>query len=156
MTTPEQSTDKKPRIVLICTGKTYLKSGAIGLVFAEITPEGSLGGERVYERKNLKHLGAGSVYDVETDPGPSGGIYPATMRWLRLWKDEVQVARWQALADAFDIRELAIKQERKQTRRKLPVELLAPLRECYWSTNALGRLAIEVRVLAYLRQDKIV
>jgi hypothetical protein len=156
MTTPEpQPSDAKPRIALVCTGKTYLQSGAIGLVFAEVTPEGALGNERIYDQKNLKRVRAGSVYDIEIDPANFRSIYPASIRWLHLWKDEAQIAVWQTLVDAFDTRDLAVKQERKQTGRKLPLERLAPLREHYWSTNSAGRLAIEVRVLAYLRQERI-
>jgi hypothetical protein len=54
-------------------------------------------------------------------------------------------------ADAFDMGGLAARQERKEKNRKLPVELLELIRRQYWATNAVGRLAIEVRVLTYLR-----
>jgi hypothetical protein len=135
---------------------TDLESGQIGLVFLEVNPEGSLGSELIYGPKNLKHARVGSVYDIEIDPANPRSIYPNTLRWLRLWEDQVQASVWQTLADAFDTRDLAIHQERKETGGKLPLELLAPLREEYWSTNAVGRLAIEVRVLAYLRGTKII
>ena len=145
----------KPRITMVFTGKTYLESGQIGLVFLEVNADGSLGEERIYGQKNLKHASVGSVYEVETDPANPRSIYSSTLRWIRLWDDKAQVATWQTLADAFDTRELAVKHERKETQRKLPLELLAPLREEYWKTNPVTRLAIEVRVLAYLRRSKL-
>ena len=154
-TDKQQASDEKPRITLVCTGKTYVKSGTVGLVFAEITTEGWLGKERVYGQKDLKRVRVGSVYEIEIDPADPSMIYPGSIRWLRLWKDEEQIATWQTLADAFDTRHLAVKQERKESERKLPLERLAPLRKHYWNTNAAGRLAIEVRVLAYLRQENI-
>lgn len=46
---------------------------------------------------------------------------------------------WQLAADAFDTLHLAAQQEKKQNARKLPVELLAPILEEYWRTNAAGR-----------------
>src|SRR5215471_2130560 len=104
--------ESKPKIAIVCTGKTYLKSGAIGLVFAEVSSEGLVGAERIYDQKNLKHVRAGSVYEVEIDPANSGSIYPSTIRWLRLWEDKSQAATWQALVDAFDTSDLAVKQER--------------------------------------------
>lgn len=95
------------------------------------------------------------MYDIEIDPANPRSIYPSSIRWLRLWNDEAQIAVSQTLVDAFDTLDAAIKQERKQTDRKLPLERLAPLRDHYWSTNGAGRLAIEVRVLAYLRSERL-
>ncbi len=156
MTVDQRRPDQqKPRITVVCKGKTYLDSGHIGIVFLDLDDGGALCGERISTEKNLKLARVGSVYEVEVDPNNLRAIYPATLRWRRLWENHAEAATWQTLADSFDTRDLAIKQERKQTSRKLPVELPAPLREQYWSTNAAGRLAIEVRVLAYLRQERI-
>lgn len=141
----------KPRIVLVCTGKIHLNAGGVALVFREVTEDGRAGPERVYNRKNLERIRVGAVYDVEVNPEVPTQIFVDTLRWLRLW-DKSEAALWQLAADAFDTCELAARQERKENSRKLPVEILEPIRKLYWATNAAGRLAIEIRVLAYLRQ----
>jgi hypothetical protein len=141
----------KPRLVLVCTGKIRLTAGGLALVFREVSVDGTAGPERIYNRKNLERIRVGAVYEVETDPEVPTQIYINTLRWLRLWGDKNEAALWQLAADAFDTRELAARQERKENNRKLPVELLEPIRKQYRETNAVGRLAIEVRILAYLR-----
>jgi len=102
----------------------------------------------------LPHIRVGAVYEVEVDDQNQRSIYTRTFRWLRLWDIE-EAAVWQMAVDAFDTRHLAAQQEKKQNARKLPVELLAPFREEYRRTNPPGRLAIEVRILAYLKQVKV-
>lgn len=156
MAEPEQSEKKqRPRIRLVCVAKTYTEKDQLGLVFKEVLPDGALNGERIYSQKSMKHIRVGAVYEVEIDPDKPTTIYPNTMRWLHLWNDTSEAAAWQASADAFDTLEAARRQQRKDERRKLPWELLEPLREEYRKTNAAGRLALEVRVLAYLRRVTI-
>jgi hypothetical protein len=132
--------------------KTYTEKDQLGLVFKEVLPDGALNGERIYSQKSMRHFRVGAVYEVEIDPDKPTTIYPTTMRWLHLWNDTSEAATWQACADAFDTLETARRQQKKDERRKLPLELLEPLREEYRKTNAAGRLALEVRVLAYLRR----
>jgi hypothetical protein len=146
---------QRKHITIACFAKTYLDDGKIGLVFREIAEDGSLGDERIYRHKGLEHLRIGATYEVEIDVNNPRSIYTKTLRWLRLWDKAHEAAAWQLASDAFDTRHLALRQEKKQNARKLPVELLAPIRDEYRRTNYLGRLAIEVRVLAYLRQIKV-
>jgi hypothetical protein len=54
-------------ITLAYVGGTYLSDGKIGVVFKEITEDGSLGAERVYQHKGLHHLRVSAVYQVEVD-----------------------------------------------------------------------------------------
>jgi hypothetical protein len=145
-------TSKAPQstVQLVCIGKARSKS-ILCWVFRTILPDGLAGEERVYSQKSLKSVRVGSVYQVDTDPTDSTRIYVDTARWLRLWGNEEEAAVWQTTAGAFDMTELARRHEKQQTSRKLPLELLRPIREEYRRTNAAGRLAIEVRVLAYLR-----
>jgi hypothetical protein len=93
----------------------------------------------------------GNVYEVEVDASDPTRIYADSARWLRVWDNEQEAAVWQVASAAFDTVELARKHEKQQTSRRLPLELLKPIREEYWRTNSTGKLAIEVRVLAYLR-----
>ena len=156
VTTEQPSNVPRPRITLVCVGKTYIQNGKIGLVFREINENGSAGAERIYSQKDLKHVRVGAVYEVEGSAENLRSIFTDTLRWLRLWEDKPEAAAWQAAADAFDTRDLAAKQEKNQNARKLPLELLEPIRKEYRRTNAVGRLAFEVRVLAYLRQVKMI
>ncbi len=145
--------DKPARstVQLVCTGKERSTKGDLYWLFRVVTPDGQKGDERLYSQKSLKSIRVGHVYQVDTDPTESTRIYVNTARWLRLWSDETEAAVWQTASAAFDTAELARKHEKQQTSRKLPVELLKPIRDEYRRTNSAGRLAIEVRVLAYLR-----
>jgi hypothetical protein len=140
----------RPRIQLVCIGKGRAKQD-VCLVFREVASDGSRGKERIYSQKHLRHVRVGHVYEVETDATTITQIYTDTVRWLSVWPDKTEAATWQTAAAAFDTLELARKNEQKETGRKLPLELLRPLRDEYWKTNPAGRLAIEVRLLAYLR-----
>src|SRR5260370_564840 len=155
VTTEQPDKVPRPRMTLVCVGKTYIQNGKIGLVFREINQNRAAGGERIYSQKDLKRGRVGAVYEVEGSTENLRSIFTDTLRWLRLWEDKPEAAAWQAAADAFDTRDLAAKQEKKQNARKLPLELLEPIRKEYRRTNAAGRLAFEVRVLAYLRQLKV-
>lgn len=139
-----------PKVQLVCVGKAHAKKD-VCLVFRLVTSDGTATEERLYGQKTLKQVRVGSVYEVETDVNDSTRIHANTIRWVHMWKDQEEAAMWQTAAAAFDTLELARKCEKRETGRKLPLELLKPLRDEYWKTNSSGRLAIEVRVLAYLR-----
>jgi len=137
-------------IRLVCVGKAHAKTD-VCLVFRVVDSNGVAGEERVYAQKNLRHVRVGHVYEVQTAQNDSSRIHTDTIRWIRSWRDEEEAATWQAAAAAFDTLELAKKAEKRETERRLPLELLRPLRDEYFRTNPAGRLAIEVRVLAYLK-----
>lgn len=152
---PDKAPPARPIVTLVCTGKTYLSDGRVGIVFREVPSDGSLGAERIYEQKRLRHARVGAVYEVEVDGANQRSLYTDTLRWLKLWEKQEEAALWQLSAEAFDTQHMAAQQEKKENARKLPLELLAPIRHQYQRTNAASRLAIEVRVLAYLRQISI-
>jgi hypothetical protein len=139
-----------PKRKLVCVGKVHANK-EVCLMFRLVASDDTLGDERIYAHKHLKQVRVGNVYEVEIDRDDPTRIYTNTIRWLCVWKDQTEAATWQAVAAAFDTLELAKKSEKKETGRRLPLELLRPLREEYRRTNPAGRLAIEVRVLAYLR-----
>lgn len=145
----EQSAPR-PKVQLVCVGKTRAKKD-VCLVFREVASEGTAEKERIYAQKHLKQVRVGHVYEVETDQNDPTRIHTDTIRWLHGWKDQPEAATWQTAAAAFEIQEIAQRREQTETGRKLPLELLRPLRDEYWKTNPAGRLAMEVRVLAYLR-----
>ncbi len=146
---PDDATTQ-PTIKLVCVGKVHAKK-ELCLLFRIVASDHTLGDERIYAHKHLKQVRVGNVYEVEIGKEDPTRIYTNTIRWVCVWKDQTEAAIWQAAAAAFDTLELAKKFEKKETGRQLPLELLKPLREQYWKTNSMGRLAIEVRVLAYLR-----
>src|SRR5262245_9983656 len=121
-------------LTLVCVGKVTVAGGKVGLAFREVTPEGALGDERVYEQKGLRHVRIGAVYNVDADSVNPRSIYTTSFRWLRLWSNTAEAAVWQTAADAFDTQLLAAQQEKKQNARKLPLEVLAPIRQQYWKT----------------------
>lgn len=151
----DHSGDGSNKIQLVCVGKAYAKTKEVCLIFLVVDSGGGTGHERIYGQKHLKHVRVGHLYEVETDSTEPSRIHTDTMRWLNVWHDAAQAATWQAAASAFDTLDLAQKHEKKETGRKLPLELLRPIRDEYLKTNAAGRLAIEVRVLAYLRLVKL-
>ena len=137
-------------VQLVCIAKVRSK-GELCWLFRVVLPDGQSGPERLYSQKSLKSIRVGHVYEVDADPADPTRIYVDSARWLRLWGDEAEAAVWQTASAAFDTLELARKHQKQQTSRRLPLELLKPIRDEYWRTNSAGRLAIEVRVLAYLR-----
>jgi hypothetical protein len=57
--------EARPKIKLVCQGKTYIDDKKIGLVFLEVEENDTLGSERVYDAKGIKHVRVGSVYKVQ-------------------------------------------------------------------------------------------
>src|SRR5260370_39613130 len=112
VTTEQPNKVPRPRITLVCVGKTYIQNGKIGLVFRDINENGSAGAERIYSQKDLKHVRVGAVYEVEGTAENLRSIFKDTLRWLRFWEDKPEPAACQAAADAFDTRDMAPKQER--------------------------------------------
>src|SRR5260370_40175730 len=110
VTTEQPDRVPRPRMTLVCVGKTYIQNGKIGLVFREINENGSAGAERIYSQKDLKHVRVGAVYEVECSAENLRSIFTNTLRWLRLWEDMPEAAALQAAADAFDTRDLAAQQ----------------------------------------------
>jgi hypothetical protein len=143
-------TPPQPKVRLVCAGKAHSKKD-VCLVFRVVDSKGAAGEDRLYSQKNLKQVRVSHVYEVETAEDDSTRIHTQTIRWIGVWPEQQEDATWQAAAAAFDTLELAKKAEKKETERRLPLELLRPLRDEYFRTNPAGRLAIEVRVLAYLR-----
>ncbi len=151
----EQAGADANKLHLVCVGKAYAKTKEVCFIFLVVGSDGRAGDERIYAQKHLKHVRVGHLYEVETDSTEPTRIHTNTMRWLNVWHDAAEAATWQTAAAAFDTLDLAHKNEKKETGRRLPLELLRPIREEYLKTNPAGRLAIEVRVLAYLRLVKL-
>lgn len=94
-----------------------------------------------------------SLVDFSDDDGGVTSIATKAMRWSgeRIDSQE-ELAVVIARHEAAETEKAAINQKKKAVSDKAPLlELLKPLRREYNKTNAVGRLALEVRVLNYLR-----
>lgn len=165
----EQPMESFTSRLFVCCGYVALDSGKPGIVIAEVMPEPVPAGDqtasefhipgtadlarlRLYERKVLRHLCVGSTYQIEAD---ERSIRPSTARWQGRYHDSEVVRTWQAMADAYEIAERARKGAAAEKRTDLNFEALGPFRRAWLQTNPVGRLALEVRVLAYLRMQTV-
>jgi hypothetical protein len=165
----EQPVDDFSKRLFVCCGYVTLESGKPGIAIAEVISEpiqpsdetasqfhipgtGDLARLRIHERKMLRHLIVGSTYEIEAN---ETSIRPSTVRWHGRYRNDDVVRTWQAMADAYEIAERASKAEAAEKRTDLNFEALEPLRRAWLQTNGIGRLALEARVLAYLRMQKL-
>jgi hypothetical protein len=165
----EPSADDLTKRLFVCCGYVTLESGKPGIAIAEVMAEpvepsdetasqfhipgtGDLARLRIYERKLLRHFSVGSTYEMEAN---DKSIRPSTARWQGRYHNDEVVRTWQAMADAYEIAERARKAEAAEKRTDLNFEALEPFRRAWLQTNSIGRLALEVRVLAYLRMQKV-
>lgn len=149
---PETPKPEPPTALFVCTGKTETADGKQALILREVSEAGALGVERLFAAKGLL-CRVGHVYRIQiSETKGADSIYPSTERWISQYADAEQVAAWQAAARALEVEKAAKRERKKAEGTQQMLEVLKPLRTIYQRTNALGRLAIEVQVLAYLRQ----
>lgn len=165
----EPPADDLTKRLFVCCGYVTLESGKPGIAIAEVMPEpvppsdeaasqfhipgtGDLARLRIYERKLLRHFSVGSTYEIEAN---EKSTRPSTARWQGRYQNNQVVRTWQAMADAYEIAERARKAEAAEKRSDLNFEALEPLRRAWLQTNSIGRLALEVRVLSFLRMQKV-
>ncbi|AUS01959.1 hypothetical protein NVP3058O_041 [Vibrio phage 3.058.O._10N.286.46.B8] len=72
---------------------------------------------------------------------------------IKIWHDKDDVAAMRALNDAC-VSVVAAHNQTKKDGANVVLDCLKPLRQAYKSTNAVGRTALEVRVLNYLRNGR--
>src|SRR5579859_871524 len=145
----------EPRTALfVCTGKTETADGKPAIILRKLSEANELGTERLFASKGL-HCRVGHVYRIQvSETKGADSIFPSTERWISQYANAEQVAAWQAAARAFEIEKAAARERKKAEGTQQMLEVLKPLRTIYQRTNALGRLAIEVQLLAYLRQGR--
>ena len=166
----EPPADDLTKRLFACCGYVTLDSGRPGVAIAEVMPEplspsdetaasqfhipgtGDLARLRIYERKILRLLSVGSTYEIEAN---ETSIRPGTARWQGRYHSDEVVRTWKAMADAYEIAERARKAEAAEKRADLSFEAMEPFRRAWLQTNSVGRLALEVRVLAYLRMQRL-
>ncbi len=149
---PETPKSEPPTALFVCTGKAETTDGKPALILRELTEASELGEERIFASKGLL-CRVGHIYRIQiSETKGADSIFPSTERWISQYADAEQVAAWQAAARALDVEKAAARERKKAEGTQQMLEVLKPLRTIYERTNALGRLAIEVQLLAYLRQ----
>lgn len=133
---------------VVCVGRVRAKGDKLGVKFAVLDDEGRPGETAIFGGRQVRHCVAGGVYGVLLGAKGARGEFT----WLRTYPDEAAVARWQAESDAAEVAHRARKLEKNADRRNEMVEALAPVREAYGRADRIGRLALEVVLLEYLRR----
>jgi hypothetical protein len=152
----DQKADMR-RFLVACTGLTELSDGKVGVVLQIVKPDGTLDTTRkVFAEKACKKVSMfiGSTYQVEATEDFSTAII-AGAKYQGIWANDADRAEWKTLERAFTLERAAKKRHASDADRNAMSESLAPIREAYRKTNSVGRLAIEIQVLAYLRGQKI-
>ncbi len=148
-------TEALPIYELVCTGKALTRSNKTSIVFELLDADrNSTGRELAYSfGKNFRQCRLGSVYSApfETLTEGSAVIISNKLEWVRLWPNTADCIRWQEAWRSFEILERAKRQEKKQTGLRPALDAIRPMRQLLLKTDYLGRLALEVQVLNYLR-----
>ncbi|OES24042.1 hypothetical protein [Alteromonas macleodii] len=104
----------------------------------------------------IKNAFPGAIFSIEaelTDESLST-IHPSTLTFVKTLADTALSAKIKIEHEANETKLTAIKQAKKARTDKSDIlDCLRPLRLAYRNTNHAGRLALEVRVLHYLRND---
>lgn len=146
---------------VVCTGKTLLKSNKKGIEFILLDDTGAKT-ERVliYQANKgvLRHAKAGYVYrlDFSELTNESGIALVNTLVYDRPWGNSVEAMKWQETERALEISLRAIRKEKNETGTRLALEALMPLHELWAKTDHIGRLALEIQVLNYIRRGSMI
>jgi hypothetical protein len=143
---------------VVCTGPTVLSDGKLGLVLQVVEANGTLNPVRkVFGEKSCRkaNISLGGIYKVEANADFSTAII-AGAKYQGLWPNEAERAGWKTAERALTIERAAQKRQKSDAENNAMIAALAPIRKAYVLTNSVGRLAIEVQVLAYLRGVRII
>lgn len=138
----------------VYTGREWISGGKVGGTLRPIDEHGEVGQPRYYERKALRMLIiVGGVYEIEASDTQ---IKPHSAKFLNVYEDKDTVEYWRLQDRKFETERLL--KAREKAAKTFDLSGLNEIRDAYRRTNARGRLAIEVELLAYLRHgglDKI-
>lgn len=93
----------KPRLELVYAGRVTLKGGKIGQMFYDIKDAGTdketvdEDSPRVYGKFKTVFMVVGGVHSMEYEPNSKeGSVFPSTVRFERMWGDQVEIDGWVA------------------------------------------------------------
>lgn len=154
MAEPRERANAPAPVEWVCVAKLFEKDKFSGHELRRISPDGESlmePGSIFGTRKLQVHVGG--VFKIDTifkeDDGIS--IVPSTAEWVRTWEDKAAVAAWQTVSRAAETAARAYKMAKSEKGVNHMLAVLDPLRKAYNATDHIGRLAIELQVLAYLR-----
>ena len=141
---------------------TPKEKGKVGIRFIHVLADDVLDTSDALDfpvkRSTVGSLRAGAVYNVEvkrdpTDPGKVSARI-ASRTYAGMFSDSARVSIWQTAEREREITKRLAQKEKTETARNYIREALAPVRQLYTRTDAVGKMAIEVQVLSYLRYGK--
>lgn len=143
---------------VVCTGLTELSDGKLGVVLQLTDAENMIGSERyIFAEKFASKalIRTGGMYKIEFNADMTqAGISKA--KYVGQWPIEQDRIKWRAADDALKGAQAALKRQRLDMQDNVVKNALASLRDVWIKTNYTGRLALEVQVLAYLRNGSLI
>lgn len=142
-------------VVVVCAGRRRDVTSKGGKLHVELRTDD--GAPHYFKAKGeTGRLVVGGRYEVQAS-GPDLGTIVPKYRYLgTVAEDEpAQVAAWLAASRAADVAARAARDEAREKRRDAVAELLRPIRKQYARLDSTGRRALEVVVLAALRQEVV-
>jgi hypothetical protein len=145
------------QFLTVCVGPTDLADGKVGMILQIVKEDGTLVPEhRVFNEKNFRkaNIFVGGMWEIEGNEDFTSVVLVGA-KYKGLWPNEADRTRWKTEDRSFQIAREAKKRQSNDKERNAMVEALRPIRDVWMGTNMLGRLAIEVQVLAYIRGMKV-
>lgn len=143
-------------VLIVCTGTVLDISSKKHTAFQLIDDAENKVGNTAYFIK-LKTTFVTGIFKVQGKvvDGNLETIQPSTMQYVRQIKDKEWAAEIRIAHEAAETAYSALQQWKKARNDKSDIlDVLKPLRRAWHNTNATGKLALEVRVLNYLRNGK--
>jgi hypothetical protein len=155
--TDEQAKPAMTVQLIVCSGVTELDDGKLGMILQAVDEAGKISGERhPFSEKACRkgNIFLGGMYKVDANENLTSVVMNSA-KYQGLWPNEVERTRWKADERALEIERAARKRQAADKSRNAMLDALRPIREAWQSTNSVGKLALEVQVLAYIRGMKI-
>lgn len=93
----------------------------------------------------------GNIYEFESKEDKS--IIVNSSKFINHFSDENKIASWH-IADLAVRSEVSLKNKEKTGIHEIIEKTLKPLRQRYYETDSLGKIAIEIAVLNYMRRGR--
>lgn len=142
---------KKEKVELFCTG-THFGNGNVRLIGFIVLEKGKTTDETLYYSLSKIRAGVGHVYTVDMSKDDGHQTMYGKPRWVREFEDEEFVLKHRLESEKNETLFLAMNQAKKALKEKKDIlNCLKPIREKWRNTNTQGQVALEARVLYYLR-----
>lgn len=148
--------DKKPETtMLLCKGTVILKGGSLGTEWVQCDAEGTpVEGAKDWVFKE-RGFAPGSLYQADVTIDGDSVTRHGKPAYVGPMLDKELAAQLYVDSDAAKTQHAALSQAKKAVNDNSNVlECLDPLIQAYWSTNGAGRMALEVRILNYIRSGR--